>query len=47
MAELVRVCESESLFVSGGGNINIIRQLEENSGTNFTTRGPLVYYDVN
>jgi hypothetical protein len=43
LAELVRLCENESLPLLVGGDFNIIRRPEEKNNDNFNTRWPFIF----
>jgi exonuclease III len=43
LAELVRVCEAESLPMLVGGDFNIMRRKEDKSNNNFDTRWPFIF----
>jgi hypothetical protein len=43
LAELVRVCEAESLPKLVGGDFNIMRRQEDKNNANFDTRWPFVF----
>ena len=43
LAELVRICEAETLPMLVGGDFNIIRRQEEKSNENFNARWPFIF----
>jgi hypothetical protein len=43
LAELVRICDSESLPMLVGGDFNIIRRQEEKNNDNFNARWPFLF----
>jgi hypothetical protein len=43
LAELVRICEEESLPILVGGDFNIIRRQEEKNNDNFNARWPFIF----
>jgi hypothetical protein len=43
LAELVRICENETLPLMVGGDFNIIRRKEEKNNDNFYTRWPFIF----
>jgi endonuclease/exonuclease/phosphatase (EEP) superfamily protein YafD len=43
LAELVRICESETLPMMVGGDFNIIRRQEEKNNENFNPRWPFIF----
>jgi hypothetical protein len=43
LAELVRVCENETLPLMVGGDFNIIRRQEEKNNDNFYARWPFIF----
>jgi hypothetical protein len=43
LAELVRICETETLPMLVGGDFNIIRRKEEKNNDNFNARWPFIF----
>jgi hypothetical protein len=43
LAEMVRICESETLPMLVGGDFNIIRRQEEKNNDNFNARWPFLF----
>jgi hypothetical protein len=43
LAELVRICENETLPLIVGGDFNIIRRKEEKNNDNFYARWPFIF----
>jgi exonuclease III len=47
LAELVRICENETLPLMVGGDFNIIRRKEEKNNDNFYARWPFIFNAIN
>ena len=46
LAELVRICEGETLPMLVGGDFNIIRRQEEKNNSNFNARWPFIFNTI-
>jgi hypothetical protein len=43
LADMVRICENETLLLLVGGYFNIIRQKEEKNNNNYNLRWPFIF----
>ena len=46
LAELVRICEGETVPMLVGGDFNIIRREEEKNNSNFNARWPVIFNSI-